>query len=40
MRVAACVGAGQLKVRGNMGLAVKLGPVLRAAGEARLQAKL
>jgi putative sterol carrier protein len=32
--------AGDLKIRGNMGLATKLGPVLRAAGEARAKAKL
>jgi hypothetical protein len=31
---------GSLKVRGNMGLAMKLGPVLSAAGEARTKAKL
>jgi hypothetical protein len=33
-------GAGDLKIRGNMALATKLGPVLRAAGEARAKAKL
>ena len=37
---ACALSAGDLKVRGNMGLATKLGPVLRAAGEARAKAKL